>query len=168
MKLPPKPSTRGRNKSDGSTSTQPADQEESPIWTPTPVEQSSSEDQPQQAEDTPSPEHGQKSNLLLVAPRQIRPIEQEELVTLGWIFSHLPWLNMETSCIPFIKGMLTGNGITQPPQIPLNHYDSIIYYLVSPAHTNPSIISLDIRNLHLLVVFVDEAMKELYKLGIID
>jgi len=92
--------------------------------------------------------------------------EKVELETLGFLFAQMPWLTCHTES-PTIKGGARKAGVTfDDPNNSVDTYNGIIYYRRTRLHRREGVHSIELRDFKLLTRFVGEAVKELYRRGI--
>jgi hypothetical protein len=168
VKLPQKPSGKGKRGSQDATSTLPDEQVASPILEKEKEDASSPENQPPQAEDTPNPKRGNRILLLAPSETSLGIIEKRELAHLGVAMAQMPWLSLYANSPSFKMGVERAGGMTiLPGDKEPNWFDGIIYYKIKKLHDREAVRSVLLPSLNMLQRFVSASVTELYRRGII-
>lgn len=171
MRLPPKPSARDNRQSHAGTSTQHTATVASPTGTTQAAPAGSTPETPRpQAASTPNLPTGEVKTLILTAdPSILSEAEKKELSNLGEFLAKMPWLKLFAQESSFREGVNRGGGqVHQVDDLSPGAYNAIIVYRVLPKlKSRHNVAVANIQDINRLRKFTDEAVKDLYRRGII-
>lgn len=102
----------------------------------------------------------------MLTPSKTNGAEKKELYTLGFLFAQMDWLTLISDDTNVREGANRAGITLDTQQENADAYDGIIYYKRRPIHKREGVTSVELSDFNHLTRFVSEAVKELYRRGI--